>query len=232
QVLNRHPPFGSQVLQAARSLPKYRLHINQEGSPGEDSATLTLSVEVGCRGGGDRSDSELARVSSAPVHLLVGDADDRLVLHQCISDGSAGAPTAPARVILTPSSRPAPAPRARPPAPTASAPGQKSPRTTRPSAQASKFDAKHEGSAGGVCLCPCDPMFQWTPRAQPHAAGPHGAASSTGSSPGASAAKRPCRAVNGGSDSVGRWQVPDFEAVSAALLSRYFPRHAGQRNGP
>ncbi|KAG0430086.1 hypothetical protein HPB47_023013 [Ixodes persulcatus] len=83
-VLNRHPPFGSQVLQAARSLPKYRLQIVQEGSPSNDTATVQLSVEVGCLGE-SVAEPGSGRLSLAPAYLLVGDADDRLLLHQCIS---------------------------------------------------------------------------------------------------------------------------------------------------
>ncbi|KAM7311546.1 hypothetical protein ISCGN_008453 [Ixodes scapularis] len=84
-----------------------------------------------------------------------------------------------------------------------------------------------------VDMRPSDPGPRRTPQAHPPVAGPHDAVSSARFTAGASAAKRPCLAVAEGRSDVRPWQqVPDFEAVSAALRSRYFPRRSCQPSGP
>ncbi|CAN8015980.1 unnamed protein product [Ixodes persulcatus] len=80
---------------------------------------------------------------------------------------------------------------------------------------------------------PSDPRPQRAPQAHPPVAGLHDAVSSARFAAAASAAKRPCLDVAEGRSDVRPWQqVPDFEAVSAALRSRYFPRRSCQPSGP
>ncbi|CAN7986981.1 unnamed protein product [Ixodes pacificus] len=230
QVLNRHPPFGSQVLQAARSLPKYRLQIVQEGSPSNDVATVQLSVEVGCLGE-SVAEPGSGRLSLAPAYLLVGDADDRLLLHQCISSDG----------VSLPWPAPAAARKVEPPGGISwslqdGSEAADKPKVTGVSERPRGLQrdvALDRQTRDNVDMRPSDPGPQQTPQAHPPVAWPHDAVSSARFAAGASAAKRPCLAVAEGRSDVRPWQqVPDFEAVSAALRSRYFPRRSCQPSGP
>ncbi|XP_077534711.1 putative ATP-dependent DNA helicase HFM1 [Haemaphysalis longicornis] len=83
-VSNRRPPFGSRVVLAARRIPKHVLDVTQESCRG-DQVTLVLSVRarphVAASDGSERAPQSL---DTALVHLLLGDADDKLLFHQRI----------------------------------------------------------------------------------------------------------------------------------------------------
>ncbi|KAL3186293.1 hypothetical protein MRX96_028018 [Rhipicephalus microplus] len=78
-VLNRRPPFGSRVVLAARRIPNYELDIMQDYSRGDQA---TLSILVRLRPLEEGNESERQTLDLASAHLIIGDADDRLLFYQ------------------------------------------------------------------------------------------------------------------------------------------------------
>nr|XP_054929032.1 probable ATP-dependent DNA helicase HFM1 isoform X1 [Dermacentor andersoni] len=80
-VVNRRPPFGSRVVLAARRIPKYELDVKQESCRG-DHVTLSLLVQL--RPLVEGRTGESPSLDLAAAHLVIGDADDRLLFYQRI----------------------------------------------------------------------------------------------------------------------------------------------------
>ncbi|XP_055863197.1 probable ATP-dependent DNA helicase HFM1 [Biomphalaria glabrata] len=84
-IVNRHPPFGNQVLEAVSALPKYQLALEQMKPYKPHKAIITLIVDLL-----NFSVLEM-KPSSENTHqslLIVGDAEDKLVLKLRIFDSS------------------------------------------------------------------------------------------------------------------------------------------------
>ncbi|KAK2182930.1 hypothetical protein NP493_332g03054 [Ridgeia piscesae] len=82
-IVNRHPPFGSQVVDAVKRLPKYELSIEQSASYAPDTAEVTVTVSLA------NSDLIRERSTAAPNHccvLLVGDVGNKILYKTRLSD--------------------------------------------------------------------------------------------------------------------------------------------------
>ncbi|XP_070389526.1 probable ATP-dependent DNA helicase HFM1 isoform X2 [Dermacentor albipictus] len=80
-VVNRRPPFGSRVVLAAGRIPRYELDVRQESCRG-DQVTLSLLVQL--RPLVEGRTRESPSLDLAAAHLVIGDADDRLLFYQRI----------------------------------------------------------------------------------------------------------------------------------------------------
>ncbi|XP_048584395.1 probable ATP-dependent DNA helicase HFM1 isoform X2 [Nematostella vectensis] len=83
-IVNRHPPFGSQIRDAVLALPKYEVSVEQKGSYTPLRAELVLTVTM--TNHVKRQDSTGSRRNQHFCILLVGDADNRVVCKQRLGD--------------------------------------------------------------------------------------------------------------------------------------------------
>ncbi|XP_062834078.1 probable ATP-dependent DNA helicase HFM1 isoform X2 [Anolis carolinensis] len=84
-ILNRHPPFGSQIKESVIHLPKYELHVEQLGNYSESVAEILVTVML-------TNFEQLQTKRTAPdshyVTLIIGDDDNQVVFKQKIMDSA------------------------------------------------------------------------------------------------------------------------------------------------
>ncbi|KAM9789256.1 LOW QUALITY PROTEIN: putative ATP-dependent DNA helicase HFM1 [Neosynchiropus ocellatus] len=82
-ILNRHPPFGNQIIKSVVHLPQYGLAIDQ--LPRYSSTTAEILVKVSLK-----NQAQLSTKRTAPDHhyisLIVGDSDNNVVFLHKLSD--------------------------------------------------------------------------------------------------------------------------------------------------
>uniref|UniRef100_A0A1A8I5T4 HFM1, ATP-dependent DNA helicase homolog n=2 Tax=Nothobranchius kuhntae TaxID=321403 RepID=A0A1A8I5T4_NOTKU len=83
QILNRHPPFGNQIRDSVRHLPKYSVTLEQLPRFGSDTAEVVARVNL-------KNQADLLSRRTAPGHhfvsLIIGDADNNVAFLQKITD--------------------------------------------------------------------------------------------------------------------------------------------------
>ncbi|XP_070323278.1 probable ATP-dependent DNA helicase HFM1 [Odocoileus virginianus] len=82
-ILNRHPPFGTQIKETVMYLPKYELEVEQITRYSDTMAEILVTVTL-------RNFEQLQTKRTAPnshyVTLIIGDADNQLVFKHKIMD--------------------------------------------------------------------------------------------------------------------------------------------------
>ncbi|KAF0872895.1 HFM1 helicase, partial [Crocuta crocuta] len=82
-ILNRHPPFGTQIKETVMYLPKYELEVEQIARYNDTMAEILVTVIL-------RNFKQLQTKRTAPdshyVTLVIGDADNQLVFKHKIMD--------------------------------------------------------------------------------------------------------------------------------------------------
>ncbi|CAK6441330.1 unnamed protein product [Pipistrellus nathusii] len=82
-ILNRHPPFGTQIKEAVMYLPKYELAVEQIARYSDMMAEILVTITL-------RNFEQLQTKRTAPdfhyVTLIIGDADNQLVFKHKIMD--------------------------------------------------------------------------------------------------------------------------------------------------
>uniref|UniRef100_A0A1A8E875 DNA 3'-5' helicase n=1 Tax=Nothobranchius kadleci TaxID=1051664 RepID=A0A1A8E875_NOTKA len=82
-ILNRHPPFGNQIRDSVRHLPKYSVTLEQLPRFGSDTAEVVARVNL-------KNQADLLSRRTAPGHhfvsLIIGDADNNVAFLQKITD--------------------------------------------------------------------------------------------------------------------------------------------------
>ncbi|XP_039590583.1 probable ATP-dependent DNA helicase HFM1 [Polypterus senegalus] len=82
-VLNRHPPFGNQIKEAVRHLPKYEVSLEQMARYNALAAEIVITVNL-------INHEQLKLKRTAPdshyVTILIGDTDNRVIFKQKLSD--------------------------------------------------------------------------------------------------------------------------------------------------
>ncbi|XP_036901423.1 probable ATP-dependent DNA helicase HFM1 [Sturnira hondurensis] len=82
-ILNRHPPFGTQIKEIVMYLPKYELEIEQIARYSDTVAEILVTIKL-------RNFEQLQTRRTAPdshyVTLIIGDADNQLVFKHKIID--------------------------------------------------------------------------------------------------------------------------------------------------
>uniref|UniRef100_A0A8C3WY27 Probable ATP-dependent DNA helicase HFM1 n=1 Tax=Catagonus wagneri TaxID=51154 RepID=A0A8C3WY27_9CETA len=82
-ILNRHPPFGTQIKETVMCLPKYELEVEQIARYSDTMAEVLVTVIL-------RNFEQLQTKRTAPdshyVTLIIGDADNQLVFKHKIMD--------------------------------------------------------------------------------------------------------------------------------------------------
>ncbi|XP_052493711.1 probable ATP-dependent DNA helicase HFM1 [Budorcas taxicolor] len=82
-ILNRHPPFGTQIKETVMYLPKYELEVEQITRYSDTMAEILVTVML-------RNFEQLRTKRTAPnshyVTLIIGDADNQLVFKHKIMD--------------------------------------------------------------------------------------------------------------------------------------------------
>ncbi|KAM5269336.1 putative ATP-dependent DNA helicase HFM1 isoform 2-T4 [Hipposideros larvatus] len=82
-ILNRHPPFGTQIKDTVMYLPKYELEVEQIARYSDTMAEILVTIVL-------RNFEQLQTKRTAPdshyVTLIVGDADNQLVFKHKIMD--------------------------------------------------------------------------------------------------------------------------------------------------
>ncbi|XP_006140221.1 probable ATP-dependent DNA helicase HFM1 isoform X1 [Tupaia chinensis] len=82
-ILNRHPPFGTQIKETVVHLPKYELEVEQIARYGDTMAEILVTVIL-------RNFEQLQTKRTAPdshyVTLIIGDADNQVVFKHKIMD--------------------------------------------------------------------------------------------------------------------------------------------------
>lgn len=77
--MNRHPPFGNQVLETISRLPSYNLIVDQLSSLQSSLSELTLHIsltnQTALKERGDR-------VTEHSLVLLIGDQDNKVICRQ------------------------------------------------------------------------------------------------------------------------------------------------------
>ncbi|XP_078343088.1 putative ATP-dependent DNA helicase HFM1 [Oculina patagonica] len=83
-IVNRHPPFGSQIREAASNLPKYELSVQQTGrqQPNRAEIVITLTMTNYMK----RRDAIGSGRNSHFCLLLIADADNKMVFKQRLGD--------------------------------------------------------------------------------------------------------------------------------------------------
>ncbi|XP_022085821.1 probable ATP-dependent DNA helicase HFM1 [Acanthaster planci] len=82
-ILNRHPPFGNQILDAVTHLPKYDVSLEQAPRYSSQSAEITVTITLMNRA--KLAEKQTAKRSHGCL-LLIGDADNCIVYKQRITD--------------------------------------------------------------------------------------------------------------------------------------------------
>ncbi|XP_044530775.1 probable ATP-dependent DNA helicase HFM1 [Gracilinanus agilis] len=82
-ILNRHPPFGNQIKETVKHLPKYELEVEQISRYSNTGAELLVTVFL-------RNFEQLQTKRTAPdshyVTLIIGDADNQVVFKHKLMD--------------------------------------------------------------------------------------------------------------------------------------------------
>ncbi|XP_047726630.1 probable ATP-dependent DNA helicase HFM1 isoform X3 [Prionailurus viverrinus] len=82
-ILNRHPPFGTQIKETVMYLPKYELEVEQIARYNDTMAEILVTIIL-------RNFKQLQTKRTAPdshyVTLIIGDADNQLVFKHKIMD--------------------------------------------------------------------------------------------------------------------------------------------------
>ncbi|XP_055979502.1 LOW QUALITY PROTEIN: probable ATP-dependent DNA helicase HFM1 [Sorex fumeus] len=82
-ILNRHPPFGTQIKETVMYLPKYELEVKQITRYNETTAEILVTIVL-------KNFEQLQTKRTAPdshyVTLIIGDADNELVFKHKIMD--------------------------------------------------------------------------------------------------------------------------------------------------
>nr|XP_019608650.1 PREDICTED: probable ATP-dependent DNA helicase HFM1 [Rhinolophus sinicus] len=82
-ILNRHPPFGTQIKETVMYLPKYELEVEQIARYNDTMAEILVTIIL-------RNFEQLQTKRTAPdvhyVTLIIGDADNQLVFKHKIMD--------------------------------------------------------------------------------------------------------------------------------------------------
>ncbi|XP_032723003.1 probable ATP-dependent DNA helicase HFM1 isoform X6 [Lontra canadensis] len=82
-ILNRHPPFGTQIKETVMYLPKYELEVEQIARYSDTMAEILVTITL-------RNFEQLQTKRTAPdshyVTLIIGDADNQLVFKHRIMD--------------------------------------------------------------------------------------------------------------------------------------------------
>ncbi|XP_030877063.1 probable ATP-dependent DNA helicase HFM1 isoform X3 [Leptonychotes weddellii] len=82
-ILNRHPPFGTQIKETVMYLPKYELEVEQIARYSDTMAEILVTIIL-------RNFEQLQTKRTAPdshyVTLIIGDADNQLVFKHKIMD--------------------------------------------------------------------------------------------------------------------------------------------------
>nr|KAF6505464.1 helicase for meiosis 1 [Rousettus aegyptiacus] len=82
-ILNRHPPFGTQIKETVMYLPKYELEVEQIARYSDTMAEILVTIKL-------RNFEQLQTKRTAPdshyVTLIIGDADNQLVFKHKIMD--------------------------------------------------------------------------------------------------------------------------------------------------
>ncbi|XP_032342961.1 probable ATP-dependent DNA helicase HFM1 isoform X2 [Camelus ferus] len=82
-ILNRHPPFGTQIKETVMYLPKYKLEVEQIARYSDTTAEVLVTVIL-------KNFEQLQTKRTAPdshyVTLIIGDADNQLVFKHKIMD--------------------------------------------------------------------------------------------------------------------------------------------------
>ncbi|KAM5256391.1 putative ATP-dependent DNA helicase HFM1 [Ctenodactylus gundi] len=82
-ILNRHPPFGTQIKEAVMHLPKYKLEVEQIARYSDTTAEILVTIVL-------RNFEQLQTKRTAPdphyTTLIIGDADNQVVFKQKIMD--------------------------------------------------------------------------------------------------------------------------------------------------
>ncbi|KAK3739517.1 hypothetical protein QZH41_016197 [Actinostola sp. cb2023] len=82
-IVNRHPPFGSQIREAALSFPKFEVSVEQKGRYTYRSSEILLTVTM------TNWIKRQSATGSRRTHfciLLIGDADNKVVYRQRLGD--------------------------------------------------------------------------------------------------------------------------------------------------
>ncbi|XP_071476850.1 probable ATP-dependent DNA helicase HFM1 [Diadema antillarum] len=82
-ILNRHPPFGNQIVEAIQHLPKYDVSIEQ--TPRYSPMRAELSITVSLLNWEQLSEKQTTKRNHSCL-LLLGDADNKVVYKQRIMD--------------------------------------------------------------------------------------------------------------------------------------------------
>ncbi|XP_060058042.1 probable ATP-dependent DNA helicase HFM1 isoform X2 [Erinaceus europaeus] len=84
-ILNRHPPFGTQIKETVMYLPKYNIEVEQIGRYTDTMAEIVVTVML-------KNFEQLQSRRTAPdshhVTLIIGDADNQLVFKHKIMDSA------------------------------------------------------------------------------------------------------------------------------------------------
>ncbi|XP_064138373.1 probable ATP-dependent DNA helicase HFM1 isoform X3 [Loxodonta africana] len=82
-ILNRHPPFGTQIKETVMHLPKYELKVEQVARYSDTTAEILVTITL-------RNFEQLQTKRTAPdshyVTLIIGDADNQVVFKHKILD--------------------------------------------------------------------------------------------------------------------------------------------------
>ncbi|XP_013384284.1 probable ATP-dependent DNA helicase HFM1 [Lingula anatina] len=82
-IVNRHPPFGNNLRDAAAGLPKYEISIEQTSKYNSEHAEISVTVQL-------TNHADVTMKSTAGLShtcaLLIGDADNRIVYKMRITD--------------------------------------------------------------------------------------------------------------------------------------------------
>uniref|UniRef100_A0A0N7ZA09 DNA 3'-5' helicase n=2 Tax=Scylla olivacea TaxID=85551 RepID=A0A0N7ZA09_SCYOL len=82
-ILNRQPPFGNRIRDQAMKLPRYEVTVEQLNQVSSEKSDLRVTVKLA-------NQEALKDGSTTPKHhacrLLLGNADNRVVFHQRITD--------------------------------------------------------------------------------------------------------------------------------------------------
>eukprot|EP00057_Strongylocentrotus_purpuratus_P010440 XP_011664914.1 PREDICTED: probable ATP-dependent DNA helicase HFM1 [Strongylocentrotus purpuratus] len=82
-IVNRHPPFGNQIVEAVSHLPKYDVSIEQVSKYSPVRAELNITVCL------QNHEAVAQKQTTKPNHmviLLIGDADNKVVYKQRVAD--------------------------------------------------------------------------------------------------------------------------------------------------
>ncbi|XP_068757801.1 probable ATP-dependent DNA helicase HFM1 [Montipora capricornis] len=83
-IVNRHPPFGNQIREAASNLPKFEVSVHQTGRHQSNRAeiivTITMTNYI------KRKEAISSERISHFIVLLIGDADNKVVFKQRLGD--------------------------------------------------------------------------------------------------------------------------------------------------